>query len=161
MRIKQIADTQRQLDALSRNPLHFSGGVFTHSTTISVGTGFTHIPWDTDVVTSGIDWNVNRNTFTVNSAGMYLIHTSVWTSAGTNLIGALYVNGTQTMVGAKNYFTATDQAHSHHWMYYFEKNDSGGIYYQAGTAVSLQNRVIGTAWISPYLFITQISPKIH
>lgn len=154
-----MVDTQKQLDALSRNPQHFSGGVFTHSTTMSIGIGFTITTWDTDVRNSGITWNVARNALTINSAGLYAIQTSVWTSAAANLLGGLWVNGAGTMMAAKNYFASTDQAHTHHWMYYLEKNDVVSIYFQATGAVTLTNRAIGTSWISPYLFIAQISPK--
>lgn len=157
--IKQISSTQKQLNDLSRSPDHVNAGVFRHSASQLLSTGTTIAAWDTDVRNIGITWDATRKIFTLNSTGMYVINTTVWLSSAGNLIGILYVNGVQQQVFSKNYFSASDQAHNHTTIGYFNKDDELQIGYQATGAVSLTVRAGSSSFLSPYLYIAQLTPR--
>lgn len=151
--------TQKQLNDLSRNPEHVNAGVFRHSAVQGLTAGTTIVAWDTDIRNIGITWDVTRKIFTLNSTGMYIINTTTYTSSAANMIGILYVNGIQQQIFSKNYFSVNDQAHNHTTVGYFNKDDELQIGFQASGVVNLAVRTGSASFLSPYLYIAQLTPR--
>ena len=157
--IKQMSATQKQLNHLSRNPEHANAGVFRHTASQSITTGTTILTWDTVIRNIGITWDVTNKIFTLNSTGMYMITTTTFVSTAVNMVGILYVNGTQQQVFAKNYLSGLDQAHTHTTVGYFNKNDELQIGVQASAASTITVRTGASSFLSPYLYVVQLTPR--
>lgn len=162
MPIKQIADTQKQLDALSRNPMHFSGATYTRSTTLALTAASQVIlSFDTTVRESGITKDGTNSIFTINSAGLYMIAVNYALTSNTETSILPYVNGASNVTKFANSYAPTfGSTASACGMLYLNKNDQLriSIYSSGNTTLTVvgENSAGG---MSPYLYIAQISPK--
>jgi hypothetical protein len=157
--IKQLSSTQKQLNDLSRNSEHVNAGVFRHTAAQSITTGTTILTWDTVIRNIGITWDATNKIFTLNSTGLYIITTTTFVSTAVNMVGILYVNGVQQQVFAKNYLSGADQAHTHTTVGYFNKDDELQIGVQASAASTITVRAHASSFLSPFLYIAQLTPR--
>lgn len=163
MRIKQMADTQRQLDALSRNPIHFSGAVYTRSTTLALTAGATAtISFDTTVRECGITKDVGNQIFTIDSTGLYYIAVNYALSTNTESSILPNVNGVTNVTKlANSYASPFGSIASACGMLYLNKNDELRIAIYSAANSTLQVNAENGASMSPFLYIVQLSPKFN
>lgn len=158
MTIKQIASTQRQLDNLSRNPLHFAGGTWTHSVSQAVVTAGTTLAFDTEIRNSGITRDVTNKLFTVNTGGMFVISLAWNLSSAVGHALYLRVNGVSTDIFPGNQSTTT--FHSGIFMKYLQKGHELSFFLGVGANTNVTVVAEDSSAESPILQIAQVSPRI-
>jgi len=155
--IGALVHTQRQVDGLSRQPLHACGGTWTHNATQSVTTTGTVLTFNTQIRNSGISVDATNKFFTVNTGGMFVISLA-WNFGGA--VGhALYlqVNGVNTDIFVGNNSTTT--YHSGIFMKYLQKNHVLSFRLASGANTTVTVVAEDDAAESPILQIAQVTPK--
>jgi hypothetical protein len=158
MTIKQIASTQRQLDNLSRNPLHFAGGTWTHSVSQAVVTAGTVLAFDTEIRNSGITLDATNKIFTVNTGGMFMFSLAWNFSAAVGHALYLRVNGVSTDIFVGQNTSTT--YHSGIFMKYLQKGHDVSFFLASGANTTVTVVAEDSAAESPILQIAQVSPRI-
>lgn len=163
MRTKQLSDTQKQLNDLSRNPIHFSGGVYTRSTTLALTAGVTAtLSFDTTVRESGITKEAGNQIFTINSTGLYYIAVNYALNTNTESSILPNVNGVGNVTKfANSYASPFGSVASACGMLYLNKNDELRISIYSAANSTLQVNAENGASMSPFLYIVQVSPRFN
>jgi hypothetical protein len=160
MTIKQISSTQKQLNDLSRNPLHACGGTFTHSTTQSIGAAGALLTFNTDIRNSGITVDATRQLFTVNTGGMFMVSLALAFNTLAVQAVSLLVNGIATDRLVVN-STNNTVGQSSIFMKYLQKNHVLSFKLDPNVAVVVQSNAEDALNESPILQICQVSPKFN
>jgi hypothetical protein len=156
--IGALVSTQRQVDGLSRQPLHACGGTWTHSAIQAVTNAGTVLQFDTEIRNSGITVDATNRLFTVNTGGMFVISLAWNFSAAVGHALYLQVNGITTDIFVGNNSTTT--YHSGILMKYLQKNHVLSFNLASGANTNMTVVAEDSAAESPILQICQISPKI-
>jgi hypothetical protein len=155
--IGALVHTQRQVDGLSRQPLHACGGTWTHSATQSITTTGTVLTFNTQIRNSGISVDATNRYFTVNTGGMFVINLVFNFTAAVGHGLYLQVNGVDTDIFVGNNSSTT--YHSGIIMKYLQKNHVLSFRLASGANTTLPVVAEDAAAESPILQICQVSPK--
>jgi len=157
MTIKQISSTQKQLNDLSRNPLHACGGTFTHSVSQAVTTAGTVLTFDTEIRNSGLTVDATNKIFTVNTGGMFMFCLAFNFSGAVGHALYLVVNNVITDIFVGNNSTTT--YHSSMFMKYLQKNHEISFRLASGANTNVTSVAEDSAAESPILQIAQVTPR--
>ena len=155
--IGALVSTQRQVDGLSRQPLHACGGTWTHNATQSITTTGTVLAFNTQLRNSGISVDATSKFFTVNTGGMFVMSLAFNFSGAVGHALYLQVNGVTTDIFVGTNATAT--YHSSIFMKYLQKNHVLSFLLFSGGNTTLPVVAEDGTAESPILQIAQVSPK--
>jgi len=155
--IGALVNTQRQVDGLSRQPLHACGGTFTHSVTQAVTTAGMNLSFDTPIRNSGLTVDATNKIFTVNTGGMFLINLNWTFSVATNHFLYLLVNG--VVISQFTTYGTNQTYHTGMTMKYLQKNHTLSFNLVSGANTNVNVTAEDANGESPILQICQVSPK--
>ena len=152
---------QRQAEVVRRNETPFAALSLRRTALVALtANAFTNITWQTQIRGIGITWN-GTTTITIPTAGYYSVSLSYATSATTNSVVSIVVNGTIALnMGAITATTIPTTAYHSTITRYFNTADTFTVRIYSTNAVNLVANAEHTSSESPILHVVQLTGAI-